>query len=239
MKLQRIIWSVIAMVLLTVTMTYANPTDGKMLIRIKKESSTTLSIKLANLKKMRTEISITDLQGKPWFSEYAWGNNGYAKELNLEALPAGTYFLVVKNKMKTHTQALAKQGSQISLFDTAKDQKTEFVHLTNNSNTTVISSFSTYGKEAIDLKIANLKKSTTTIQLNSLDGALLAKEVVKDQNGFAKRFNFKGLPTGTYFFTIQHKQLQLVQIVFIDREGMQLQEQQILDNGDASNLVSR
>ncbi|MEN0048546.1 MAG: hypothetical protein AAF806_15895 [Bacteroidota bacterium] len=239
MKLQSIIWSVITMFLLNTASTYANPLAGEMLIRIQKESSTTLSVKLANLKKMRTEISITDLQGKPWFSEYAWGNNGYAKELNLKDLPMGTYVLVIKNKMKTHIQALAKQGNQISLFEMAKDQNTELARLTNGNNTTVTSSFSIAGKEAIDLKISNLRKSTTTIQLNNLEGALLVKEIVVDQNGFAKKINLKGLPRGTYFFTIQHKQLQLLQIVLIDRAGVKLQAQQILDHGDASNLVLR
>jgi len=238
MKLQRIIWSVITLLLLT-TSIYANPMDGEMLIRVQKESSSTISIKLANLKKMRTEISITDLQGKPWFSEYAWGNNGYAKELNLEALPTGTYILVVKNKMKTHTQALAKQSNQISFFETNSDQGSEIAHLTASSNISVIASFASAGAEAIDLKIANLKKSTTTIQLNNLDGVLLAKEVVKDQNRFAKRFNLKGLPNGIYFFTVQHKQLQMLQMVSIHKEGVVLKEQQVLDIKDTANLVLR
>ncbi|MEL6720186.1 MAG: hypothetical protein AAFP82_15855, partial [Bacteroidota bacterium] len=220
--MQRIIWSVFTMILFLTSSIYAHPVDGKMLIRIQKESSLTVSVKLANLKKERTKISILDLEGKPWFSEYAWGKNGYAKQLNLEKLPVGIYMLVIRNKMKTHTQVLAKQNKQIIFFDSNRNENPKLAQLIADGNTAITASFSTSGIQGINIKIKNLKKLRTKIYLNDVNGVLLAREVVKEQNELAKRFNLKGLPHGTYFFTIQHKQLQMVQLVTIDEEGVQL-----------------
>ncbi|MEM8528642.1 MAG: T9SS type A sorting domain-containing protein, partial [Bacteroidota bacterium] len=172
MKLQRIIWSALVL-FLSINLTYANSSDAKMIISVKKQDDLTIKLRLANLNKQRTGIKILDINGKAWFSEYAWNDDGYAKQLNLEEMPDGTYFLVIKNKNTNHTQAFVIRDQQLILFRT--ESSSDLVHLTSNKEKNDAVTISTFDKRAMDCNIINSKQTVTDVSLNHLSVGILSK----------------------------------------------------------------
>lgn len=102
---------IVAMLLFTSVATFANSLSNipsRLLVSIEKstDASASLEIRLANLEKQGTTISLQDLSGTQWYSHYVNRQYGYAKKLNLEGMPDGVYTLSVKHRDATVIQVL-------------------------------------------------------------------------------------------------------------------------------------
>ena len=60
-------------------------------------------------------ISLQDLSGNQWFSQFVWHKVGYAKRLNLRGMPDGVYTLSVKHRDATVIQVLRLSKGNLEL----------------------------------------------------------------------------------------------------------------------------
>jgi hypothetical protein len=109
-----------ALLLLGAATTFANQmptTVNRLLVSIEKstDAQTCLDLRLANLEKQGTTISLQDLSGNQWFSQFVWRQVGYAKRLNLQGMPDGVYTLSVKHRDATVIQVLRLSKGNLEL----------------------------------------------------------------------------------------------------------------------------
>lgn len=58
---------------------------------------------------------------------------------------------------------------------------------------------------SVDVHLSNLEKLDTKVAILGVDGHFWLVEYVYGKNGFAKTFNFSGMPDGDYIFNVQNK----------------------------------
>lgn len=102
---------IVAMLLCTSVASFANNftnSPSRLLVNIEKSTDATacLDLRLANLEKQGTTISLQDLSGNNWYTHYVTREYGYAKRLNLQGMPDGVYTLSVKHRDATVIQVL-------------------------------------------------------------------------------------------------------------------------------------
>lgn len=111
---------IVAMLLLGAATTFANQppkSPSRLLVNIEKstDAQACLDLRLANLEKQGTTISLQDLSGNQWFSQFVWRQVGYAKRLNLQGMPDGVYTLSVKHRDATVIQVLRLSKGNLEL----------------------------------------------------------------------------------------------------------------------------
>ena len=62
------------------------------------------------------------------------------------------------------------------------------------------------GPDAIGLQMANLLQLRTKVCITDLDGRPWFKEYVQKENGYAKKLNLAGMPSGEYLLSVQNEQ---------------------------------
>ena len=99
--------------LLVVTMTSMSSyaIDGDFLLNVKKGKGNEISFSMNEIKKVN--VSIYDDEKNLIFTEIAKGEKGILRTYNLDELPAGTYYLVVENDLKSvkHEIIIAEEKS--------------------------------------------------------------------------------------------------------------------------------
>nr|WP_315165050.1 FimB/Mfa2 family fimbrial subunit [uncultured Flavobacterium sp.] len=99
--------------LLIVTMTSMSSyaIDGDFLLNVKKGKGNEISFSMNEIKKVN--VSIYDDEKNLIFTEIAKGEKGILRTYNLDELPAGTYYLVVENDLKSvkHEIIIAEEKS--------------------------------------------------------------------------------------------------------------------------------
>ena len=99
--------------LLIVTMTSMSSyaIDGDFLLNVKKGKGNEISFSMNEIKKVN--VSIYDDEKNLIFTEIAKGEKGILRTYNLDELPAGTYYLVVENELKSvkHEIIIAEEKS--------------------------------------------------------------------------------------------------------------------------------
>nr|WP_315187471.1 FimB/Mfa2 family fimbrial subunit [uncultured Flavobacterium sp.] len=99
--------------LLVVTMTSMSSyaIDGDFLLNVKKGKGNEISFSMNEIKKVN--VSIYDDEKNLIFTEIAKGEKGILRTYNLDELPAGTYYLVVENELKSvkHEIIIAEEKS--------------------------------------------------------------------------------------------------------------------------------
>jgi hypothetical protein len=111
---------IVAMLLFTSVASFANNSPNspsRLLVSIEKstDAHACLDLRLANLEKQGTTISLQDLSGNQWFSQFVWHKVGYAKRLNLQGMPDGVYTLSVKHRDATVIQVLRLSKGNLEL----------------------------------------------------------------------------------------------------------------------------
>lgn len=86
----------------------ANTPPAKLLLKVETVDHNHLVLHLANLLQETTEVSIQNFEGTTYFRQTITDHNGYAANLNLEALPEGRYLLRVNSKDSQIDQVLVK-----------------------------------------------------------------------------------------------------------------------------------
>ncbi len=228
--------AIILTIITTFSLNAAPYTEGgKMIVRVAQQDREVIDVQLANLQKQRTKVSISDVHGKIWFSEYAWGVHANPKRLDLHGMPAGEYVLLIKNKQQQYVQVFTKTEKGLFFFEKEEPQKGEEATaiLTSGSpaaGNVLISRFTADGAHGVDIQLANLLGSKTIVQLKNTDGNTLYEEAIEGQDGYAKKINLEGVVNGHYYFLIRTGKLIRVQFLSIGPRGVELEERQELEN---------
>lgn len=83
----------------------------------------TIELRLANLEKKYTYVSITDMKGKLiYFSEGVKNHNGFLKAINVQNLSNGNYMIKVKSKGEELKQIFQIKGKHIYFSKFKKDK---------------------------------------------------------------------------------------------------------------------
>lgn len=112
---------IVAMLLFSTVATFANSlpsnSPSRLLVSIEKSEGSVqcLDLRLANLEKQGTTISLQDLSGNNWYSHYVSRQYGYAKKLNLQGMPDGVYTLSIKHPDATIIQVLRLSKGNLEL----------------------------------------------------------------------------------------------------------------------------
>lgn len=210
-----------------------NSEQGNMIVRLQQQSPNILSLQVANLQDYRTQVAITDMNGKIWYSEYVWNKSGYSKNLNMDGMPTGDYVLFIQNKADRFTQVFSKIGLGLAFFETENQDTEALAVLTANkaAKGNVICRFSKSADQTIGIQLANLQQKNTTVQLNTLKSEPVLNEKINNENGYSKKFNVQEMDHGVYYFVVRTGQQVYVQFFQITRESVQLAPRQVMDKG--------
>jgi len=236
MKTQRNLF--IALILTIVTSfaftAFAYEGMDRMIIRVEQSDYNAIDVQLANLQKVRTEVNITDVKGKIWFQEYAWGVHGYAKTLKLEEMPPGEYVLLIRNRHQRYVQVFAKAEGFVVFFERVDEPRRGAVaRLASNKpaydSRMLISRYTIDGPRGVNIQMANLLDKKTVIQLKGMSGNTLYEEAIEGENGYAKRINLEKVANGNYYFLVHTGNTVQVQFLCINSKSLELRERQQLE----------
>jgi hypothetical protein len=210
--------------------------SGKMIVKIEKgENAKTINLVVANLQGLRTNIVMEDNNGAVWLDEYAWGETGYAKKLNLNGMPKGDYILYVKNSDEFHAQAFTLGIADIAFFEEKLEAKrgnvyAHFASFDLDGKGSLITHFNIVGEQTLKVRLANFQKRPATIELMGLTSGVQLAENTIGENGYAKTWNMAGLGTGEYvayirtldttaalFFRLNESSVELLQLQRLER----------------------
>ncbi len=97
------------------------PNPNKVKVSITVVDKKTVELRLVNLQKLRTDISIQSLDGATtYFQNVVTKHNGYRAKLNLNELKAGKYLLVVKNGSEKRQQVIVIDEEKGMLLSSIK-----------------------------------------------------------------------------------------------------------------------
>lgn len=211
--------------------------SGKMIVKIEKgENAKTINLRIANLQNLLTNIVLEDMNGAVWFDEYAWGETGYAKKLNLNGMPNGDYVLYVKNREDFHAQAFNVGAVGIAFFKEQMEAKrgnvyAHFATVDLDGKGSLIAHFNAVGDQTLAVRLANFQKRPATIELMGLSSGVQLSEYTIGENGYAKQWNMTGLGNGEYvtyvrtldttialFFRLNENSVELLQLQRMERQ---------------------
>lgn len=90
------------------------PVTPPVIAKTKLIKEKTIELRLANLEKQYTYVSITDMKGKSvYFSEGVKNHNGFLKAINVRNLPNGSYLIKVKSKGEELNQIFKIKGEYV------------------------------------------------------------------------------------------------------------------------------
>lgn len=223
------------MVLGTIQNLRANeiPEPGtRMLVRVERGTGMkTIDVYLANLLDKRTQVSLQDMDGKLWFSEYAWGEAGYAKRLNLSELPEGDYLFYVENKEERFLQMIALDDRRMDFFrSVAPVKERKGVALLTGSDDSrrgrLIGYITQPKDDAIGVQLANLEWKRAEVRILAVGESIAYEETVSGEPGYAKLINFAGMSPGNYCVYIETPGVSIVQFFNWSGERLELEEMQ-------------
>lgn len=211
----------------------AIPEPGaRMLVSLKRgPGMKTIDVYLANLLDKRTQVSVQGMDGKLWFSEYAWGEAGYAKRLNLAEVPQGNYLLYVENKDERHLQMIAIGEMGMDFFRTmAPVRERKAVALLAGRDDSrrggVIGYITQPNEHAVGVQLANLERWRADVRILALGESIAYEEAVSDVQGYARLIDFEGMPSGNYYVCVETHGVSIVQFFNWSGEGLEFQEMQ-------------
>ncbi|GAB5553128.1 MAG: hypothetical protein Sapg2KO_27190 [Saprospiraceae bacterium] len=213
--------------------------NSTVVIRLEQKEIGHINLQLANLQRLSTKIQLLDLDGKLWFSKTVKGVNGYAKQYDLNTLPAGTYFFSVEHEKLNHQQLfqkLEKSKALVFFQETVPNTQkmlAQFAKQTNKQDNSSLESvqMTAFGKQKVKLEVKSSTLSNSRIQLRSLGGTKIIEIKAPVEDAYAKVFNLEGLTPGDYYFLIESDATKVIQFMsFSKRHGIQINTQQQLNN---------
>lgn len=88
---------------------------GKVIIRTKTVGEKAVRVHLANLQQSVTVVKLENIAGDEFFKEVVKNHNGYAADLNLNAVPEGRYVLKVTQDGEEWAQVIRVDNNGIYL----------------------------------------------------------------------------------------------------------------------------
>ncbi len=224
-------------VLITMALTIATlivataATENPEIIRISKgEAAKTIDIRLANLQQQLTSVVLQDMDGKCWYSESIWNEDGYSKRLDLNGMPNGYYLCYVKSRNVSHTQSFRLSESDLVFLESngAGNPGTTFAVQTGSKRPALVRITGEKDK-AIRLQLANLQEQKAVIRLNILGEGIACQEVVTGEQAFAKNINLNGMADGAYFLYVNIGGGSVIQFIDLSPAGVRLDALERLD----------
>jgi predicted peptidase len=206
--------------------------DSKMIVKIEKgDEAKTIKLYVANLLDQRTEVSLQDMDGKIWFSEYVWNEAGFAKKLNLNEMPEGNYLFFVLNKNGKFVQMLSLGENEVDFFRSVPafaGKKAVAVYASYNTRKRgqLITYITQPGKHTIGVQLANLEEKTANLQINAVGESIAYDETVSGKHGYAKLLNTEGMLPGNYYLYVKTDKTTFVQFFKLTKEGVMFEEAQ-------------
>lgn len=82
---------------------------------------------------------------------------------------------------------------------------------------------------SLDLRLANLEKQGTFVELRDLQGNTWFSQFVWRKHGYAKKLNLKGMPDGNYLLSVQHKEATIVQMLRLSNGVLTVEKHQRME----------
>lgn len=189
----------------------------------KGQQARTLTIQLANLLGARTEIFLLDGRGKSWFSKFIWGENGYHLLLDFEPLPEGDYLLQIANRYGRTVRAFNLQGPTLTFFEPSGRQvKKILTGYSARPEGRLVAQFEAAGPRLLNIRLANLRRQSATIDIVSLDGVPVFGADIREENGYGRSLNLDGMAPGYYYVYVRHEEEAILQFFHLRETGLEL-----------------
>lgn len=205
--------------------------NSDLIVRIKKGiEGKTIEVQLANLQGERTHVAVQDMEGKMWFSEYVWKEDGYAKKLKMTTLPEGHYLCFVNNAKGLFTQTFLAGVDDVAFFGESNADyvgKNQLIYTGNER--AAMARITPEGFSTVGLQLANLQGEFTRIQLNTLGEAIAYEKSFSNQPAYAEKINLDGLAKGQYFLYVKIGEAGLIQFMDWTKDGLKLGKQEMFD----------
>lgn len=183
------------------------------IVRINKgEAAKTIDIQLANLQKLTTEVVLQDLDGKYWYSEQIWKQDGYYKRLNLNGMPNGHYICYVKNRNVLHTQSFCLNETDLEFYEsTGTGNLVKAFTVRTGDKRPVVVWITSEDAGTICLQLANLQEQETLIRLNVLGDGIAFQQRVSREQAVAENIHLEGMYSGVYFLHLKIGNASVIQ----------------------------
>ncbi|MEY3053188.1 MAG: hypothetical protein RLY31_2973 [Bacteroidota bacterium] len=201
-------------------------TEPAPIVRVDQTGKTQLRVRMANLMRKHTRVSLSDADGRIWFDEVVWREQGYGKYLDFSGLPEGNYLLLVRGEPLFFARMVAwSERDGAVLFRTGPPLRGRggIAMLTGISGTArgrLIARLAPYGTTAMGIRLANLEDEEVSLRLYAAGEQLAYEEHVRGQDGYAKALDFKGLVPGHYFLCLETPAVTIVQFVHWSGEAV-------------------
>ena len=127
--------SLVCAVLFTGMSTYAIDGNGDFALHVLKGNGKLVTFALNNVKK--ASLAIYDKERNLIYSEYATGQNGILRTFSFEEFPEGTYFLEVRDNVKTIKHEIVITGNTSVLSSKAISTVYKAGYSANNTSVAV------------------------------------------------------------------------------------------------------
>lgn len=222
----------IAMALAFATLTAAHAVaENPAIVRINKgEAAKTIDIQLANLRQHFTSVVLQDMEGKYWYSESIWHEDGYSKRLDLNGMPTGHYLCLVKNRGEFFTRSFRLDETDLVFYESAGagNPGTVFGVQTGSQRPALVR-ITAEGANTVRLQLANLQEQPVLAQLNIPGDAIVYQQKVNGEQAFAKNINMDGMAAGMYFLYLTIGDAALIQFMEYSPAGVRLGALEHLD----------
>ncbi len=227
------------MILLIAAVTLAftlNATTGNpMIVKIEKgDVVKSIDIRLANLQKKNTQITILDVEGRSWYFQNISHEVGFGTSFNLEGMPNNDYLIFVNNKNGQHFQAFSMEGDEIRFYDnqsekSVKNLTASLENVEMKDAPKLITKVTSEKDQSLNVLLANLKGASTTIRLFTDSGTTVQTIKVADEQAYAKNWDMQNVANGNYFLYIKTGEATVVQTVKVKSNNVEVGAVQRLD----------
>ncbi|MBK7869178.1 MAG: hypothetical protein IPJ74_00140 [Saprospiraceae bacterium] len=224
--------------LITISFAFAislSAQNDPMIVKIRQSAAQKIDVQLANLEKKRTGISVQDVKGNTWVSEYAWNETGYHKTINMTGMPPGEYLVVINKQNTIQTQAFMLTTKHLVLFEAAKTNGEEeaiakLVSFDNKSTTrNIITNITKESNNIIKIQLANLQGKQIVMNLHQIGNNSAMEVKVSGEQGYSKNWNLTGMPFGDYYLHLQTPEESFLYFLEFGKEGITIQSKQHLE----------
>ncbi len=201
----------------------AGPTP---IVRVDQTEKAQLRIRMANLMRKHTRVSLSDTDGKIWFDEVVWQEQGYGKYLDFTGLPEGDYLLLVQGQTLFFARMVAwseRDGAVLFRQGPPVPRRGGIAMLTGRPAAvrgSLIARLSPYGTTAIGVRLANLQGEDVRLRLYAAGEQLAYETHVRGLAGYAKALDLQGLVPGHYFLSLETPTITVVQFVHWSGEAV-------------------
>ncbi len=147
----------------------------------------------------QTSVRILDDAGFTWVEEKVAVSGQFKKVFDLESLPAGSYNLIIKSKLKETIQPIAITDKELLM-----DESKRAVYFQANLSKK---------RSSVNLTLSNPTNSRVQITVLSPAGRIAYRNEIKDQLVIDESYNLKHLPGGNYTVIIDNSREVFTQTI--------------------------